>query len=79
MTSKSQTFENQLGILKESVEKLDKPNLSLAESVKTFEKGIAAYESCKQLLNEAGQRIRILTDTANGETFTPFEEEEGAL
>lgn len=75
MTSKSQTFENQLGILKESVEKLDKPNLSLSDSLKTFEKGIAAYEICRQLLNEAGQRIRILTDSANGETFARFEEE----
>ncbi len=67
-------FEKTLAELEQLVEKMEKGDLSLEESLKYFERGILLTKTCQQALSEAEQKVRILLER-NGkselETFNP--------
>ena len=54
-------FEKALGELEQLVETMEKGELSLEESLKTFEKGIALTRECEKALKEAEQKIETLS------------------
>lgn len=57
------TFEDSINELEEIVQKLEKGECPLDETVKLFEKGVKISTECHKTLNEAEQKIRILTET----------------
>ncbi len=55
-------FEKSLAELEELVETLEQGDLSLEESLKSFERGVELTRSCQDALKRAEQKIQILTD-----------------
>lgn len=53
-------FEKKLGRLEEIVQKMEKGDLALEESLKIFEEGVRLSRECHQRLNEAEQKVKTL-------------------
>jgi exodeoxyribonuclease VII small subunit len=66
-------FEDCLARLEQIVTGLEAGNLSLEESLKVFEEGIALARHCARYLDEAERRIELLVkDETGAATTTPF-------
>jgi len=65
-SKKKPDFESALARLEEIVEQLEAGDLTLEQSLKQFEEGIALTRSCQSALAEAEQSIKLLTEK-NGE------------
>jgi len=77
MTSRKKTasFEQSLTDLESLVSKMETGDLSLDESLGAFEEGVKLTRECQKMLDEAEQKVQILTEK-NGElTSTPFDSE----
>jgi exodeoxyribonuclease VII small subunit len=59
-------FEDQLGALESVVERLERGDLTLEESVKLFEEGVALSNACKVELEAAEGKIQVLMETRDG-------------
>ena len=59
-------FEENLTALETVVERLERGDLSLEDSVKLFEQGIALSGACKEELDSAEGRIQILLERGDG-------------
>jgi len=55
-------FEEALNKLEEIVEKLEKGDLPLEETIEIFEEGINISKNCSKQLNEAELRVKKLVD-----------------
>jgi exodeoxyribonuclease VII small subunit len=60
-------FEDQLTALEKVVERLERGELPLDESVDLFEEGMRLSMACKKELQSAEGRIQVLIDEARGE------------
>lgn len=60
---KKKNFENQLDRLKEIVDMMEKGNVKLEDALKLFEEGVGIYSNCNKLLEDAEQKIKIMTST----------------
>lgn len=58
---KKKNFENQLDRLKEIVDMMEQGNVKLEDALKLFEEGVGIYSNCNKLLEEAEQKIKIMT------------------
>ena len=56
------SFEAQLAELEKVVEKLERGDLSLEESVTLFERGVHLSNACKKQLSAAESRIQVLLE-----------------
>ncbi len=66
-------FEDCLSRLEQIVTALEAGNLSLEESLKIFEEGIAMSRHCARYLEDAQRRIELLAkDDTGGVTTRPF-------
>jgi exodeoxyribonuclease VII small subunit len=66
-------FEECLARLEEIVTALESGNLSLEESLKVFEEGVALARHCGRYLEAAERRIEVLAKDDGGTTTTrPF-------
>ncbi|HEY4382769.1 MAG TPA: exodeoxyribonuclease VII small subunit [Acidobacteriaceae bacterium] len=59
-------FEKHLTQLETVVERLERGDLSLDESVRLFEEGMKLSQSCKEELEQAEGRIQVLVQTKGG-------------
>ena len=59
-------FERQLKELEAVVEKLERGDITLEESVKLFEEGVKLSEACKKELDGAEGKIQVLMDKRSG-------------
>ncbi len=69
---KPPSFEELLSELEALVETMEKGELSLEDSLKSFERGIELTRNCQQVLQEAEQKVQILVgkdENAQPETF----------
>ena len=66
-------FEASLEELEGLVERMEEGELSLEESLKTYERGIALSRACQKSLDAAEQRIRILSEKDGDAEARPFE------
>lgn len=66
-------FEQSLKELEQLVEQMEEGELSLEESLKSFETGIALSRGCQEALNQAEQRIQILIEKDSGTDQQPFD------
>jgi exodeoxyribonuclease VII small subunit len=55
-------FEDRLAALEAVVEKLERGELSLSDSVALFEEGVSLSNACKLELEEAEGRIQVLVN-----------------
>tara|TARA_Y100001933_G_C18676317_1_gene429058 strand:+ start:259 stop:471 length:213 start_codon:yes stop_codon:yes gene_type:complete len=58
---KKKNFENQLDRLKEIVDMMEQGNVKLEDALKLFEEGVGIYSNCNKLLEDAEQKIKIMT------------------
>ncbi|SMF01155.1 Exodeoxyribonuclease VII small subunit [Alteromonadaceae bacterium Bs31] len=74
MAAKNPNFEKSLQELEQLVAQLESGELSLEDSLKTFEKGIKLTRSCQTALQEAEQKVELLLQQENGEALSePFD------
>ena len=59
---KSYPFEQSLEKLEQLVERMEKGDLSLEDSLKTFEEGIKLTRQCQQALVKAEQKVKLLIE-----------------
>ncbi|WP_329742788.1 exodeoxyribonuclease VII small subunit [Dyella sp. A6] len=68
-------FEHSLDELEQLVARMEGGELSLDESLASFERGIGLYRQCQQSLEKAELRVRLLLDPDAPENAEPFEPE----
>lgn len=61
------SFEQALKQLQSIVERLERSDLDLSTALTSFEHGVKLSRQCAQLLQEAEQRVEILSRAASGE------------
>jgi exodeoxyribonuclease VII small subunit len=67
------TFEEALGQLESLVARLEGGDLPLEEALRTFEEGVRLARLCAARLEDAEQRVRLLTQAPDGtEAEIPF-------
>lgn len=62
-TKSTVDFESSLKELEKIVRELESGDVSLDESLKKFEAGIGLYKKCRETLETAEKRIRILSES----------------
>lgn len=67
------SFEEQLTRLEAVVDRLERGELTLDESVRLFEDGVRLSTACKRELDAAEGRIQVLLETPSGMRATPME------
>ncbi len=72
----SETFEEALAVLEESVQRLEAGDLKLEEALEVFEKGVAASRACGQWLDQTRERVQVLTADAEGQFRLSFLDDE---
>ena len=75
-SSKTPPFEQALAELESLVETMEQGELSLEESLKSFERGVMLTRTCQQALKNAEQKIQILTENNLDAEPEPFENKE---
>ncbi|MEO7066714.1 MAG: exodeoxyribonuclease VII small subunit [Rhodanobacter sp.] len=68
-------FEHALDELEQLVTRMEGGELSLDESLASFERGIGLFRHCQQSLEQAELRVRLLLDPDAPERAEPFEPE----
>ena len=63
-------FEDSIEALENIVASLEGGDLSLEESLSTFEKGVQLTKACQRHLSQAEQKIELLTASGEAVTFT---------
>lgn len=66
-------FEHALDELEQLVARMEGGELSLEESLTSFERGIGLFRHCQQSLEQAELRVRLLLDPDAPESAQPFE------
>ena len=69
---KSFPFEESISRLEALVERMEDGNLSLEESLKTFEEGIKLTRQCQQALKTAEQKVKLLIEKNSSMEEIPF-------
>ncbi len=67
MAKEKQSFEVAAGELEEIVNKLEKGELTLDESIVLFQRGIELSRYCSKRLDEVEKKITMLIEEENGE------------
>ncbi|MBT3335973.1 MAG: exodeoxyribonuclease VII small subunit [Methylococcales bacterium] len=68
-------FEETLAALETLVKQLEKGDLSLEESLKSFEQGVKLTRACQTALQEAEQKVQILLEKNGTEQLEKFNDE----
>lgn len=77
MTRKKATtqFEDYLSELEQLVEQMEQGDLTLEESLKSFERGIKLTNTCQKALQDAEQKVQILLEKNGKKSLEPFKDE----
>ena len=71
---KEMKFEDAMIKLEGEVKKLESGNMTLDESIATFEEAVKLIGICNKQLENAEQRVRLLVETDDGSvTDVPFD------
>ncbi len=60
-------FEDALRTLEEIVSKLENQTAQLDESIELYETGVYLVKKCSKMLDEAEQKVKVLSRDENGE------------
>lgn len=69
-------FETALGELESLVEALESGELSLADSLEHFKRGVQLSKRCHQLIDEARQSVEMLSNPDDEDSSEPLSEPE---
>ncbi|MGR9101379.1 MAG: exodeoxyribonuclease VII small subunit [Gammaproteobacteria bacterium] len=69
------SFEESLAELEKLVEQLEQGDVTLEESLKSFERGVTLTRACQKALQEAEQKVQILLEKNGKQTLEPFDDE----
>jgi len=69
-------FEKSLDELEQLVARMEGGELSLDESLRSFERGIALFRNCQNALEQAELRVKLLLDPNDPDSAAPFEADE---
>lgn len=69
MAKEKKNFEKSLNELEEIVEKLERGEMSLDESIEIFQKGVTLSKDLSKMLDEIEKKITILVENENGEVI----------
>ncbi len=58
--SQTQTFEKNLELLTEVIQKMEQQDVGLEESLKLYEQGVQLTRKCQKIIDEAEQKIEQL-------------------
>jgi len=72
-SKKSYPFEQSLVKLENLVEKMEAGELTLEDSLTTFEEGIRLTRECQQALSQAEQKVKILIEQNGQVTSQDFD------
>lgn len=75
-TKKSVDFEKSLKQLETLVDKLEKGDTSLEDSLKNFEQGVKLTRECRQALHNAEQKISVLSKEDNAKESSEWTEKD---
>lgn len=67
-----QQFEAAMKDLESIVSQMESGSMSLEESLGAYEKGIALFRQCQGMLEQAQQRVQLLSDPSNADSAQPF-------
>ena len=67
-------FERSLDELEQLVQRMEKGDLTLDDSLQAYERGIALYRNCQTALEQAELRVRLLSDPLEPEKSEPFDD-----
>ncbi len=65
-------FERSLDELEQLVQKMEKGELSLDESLAAYERGVSLYRQCQGALQQAELRVRLLSDPGDPDSAVAF-------
>jgi exodeoxyribonuclease VII small subunit len=68
-------FEDSLAELEQLVNHLEQGDVSLEESLKSFERGVNLTRICQKALQEAEQKVQILIEKNGTQILEPFTDE----
>lgn len=68
-------LEDSLLELERLVTQMEQGELSLDESLRSFEKGVKLTNTCQKMLLEAEQKVQILNAKNGQQTLQPFDDE----
>ena len=71
-TSSIAQFEQSLDELEQLVAKMEGGELSLDESLRSFERGIALFRNCQNALEQAELRVKLLLDPNDPDSAETF-------
>lgn len=74
-TSEIPDFEKALDELEKLVDRMEEGDLSLEESLKSFERGMALSRRCRNALDQAHRRVDQVLARDDGESVTPLEDD----
>ena len=75
--SKTMKFEEAMIKLEETVRLLESGSLTLDESIEKYEDALKYVKICNEILEKAEQKVKILTESADGSISDhPFEQHE---
>ena len=77
-TKKPYPFEASLAKLEKLVEQMESGDLSLEDSLKTFEEGIKLTRDCQKALKDAEQKVKMLIEKSDGVEETDLPPESNA-
>ena len=66
-------FESSLDELEKLVAKMEHGDMSLDDSLKSFERGISLYRNCQGALEQAQLRVKLLYDPASPDEADDFD------
>ncbi len=72
-SAESADFEAALGELEKIVETLESGELSLADSLERFKRGVSLSKRCHTLIDEARQSVEVLSDPENEDSASSDE------
>lgn len=65
-------FEHSLDELEQLVEKMETGEMTLEDSLATYERGVGLYRRCQSALEQAELRVRLLSDPQDPDSAKPF-------
>jgi exodeoxyribonuclease VII small subunit len=66
-------FESSLDELEKLVARMEHGEMSLDDSLKSFERGISLYRNCQSALEQAQLRVKLLYDPASPDEADDFD------
>ncbi|HEX5137018.1 MAG TPA: exodeoxyribonuclease VII small subunit [Planctomycetota bacterium] len=76
MANRKEGFEEHLKALEKLVDELEHGDLTLDQALERFEDGVKRLKTCRELLQTAEEKVKILVRDAQGELKEePFESE----